>query len=170
MLNYSSLREFQRREMESSGLVEVPEGFYTEVADLLKQRKKEAMKSQSLLIIKEYENIKRIVQSLQAKREEKIVLMALRGEGSSAGLAFEEREMLKGLSQIIKKSRSVVKSVWDSESSGQELSRRVRILKDISAYKGLDDNTYGPFKQSEEVSLPETEAEWLLKSKMAEIL
>ncbi len=170
MLNYSNLRDLQRKELESSAIAEVPEDFYVQIAELLSQRKQDAMSSQSLLVIKEYENIKKIVMSIQIKREEKIVHLALRGEQSASGLAVQEREMLKELSAIIKKSRDVVKNVWDSAGASSATTRRVRILKDISAYKGLDDQTYGPFREGDELSLPGAEAEWLLKSRMAEIV
>ena len=170
MLNYSELREIQRHEMESSAIVDLPEDFYENIAQLLAQRKKEAFVSKSLLAIKEFENIRKIILSIQAKREEKIVLMALRGENTNFTLPNQEREMLKELSSIVKKSRDLVKGVWDNDESPPAASRRLKILRDIAQYKGLDNVVYGPFKQGDEQSLPNSEVDWLLKSKMAEIL
>jgi DNA replication initiation complex subunit (GINS family) len=170
MLNYSELREIQRKEMESSAIVLLPEDFYRTVSELLAKRSGEAIASKSLLAIKEFENIKKIVLSIQAKREEKIVLMSVRGEREGAGLTAEERELLKELSSIIKKSRENVKSVWDSEDVAPAGSRRIKILKDVSQYRGLDNSLYGPYRQGEEQSLPRAEAEWLLKAGMAEII
>jgi len=169
MFDYSGLRDIQRKEMESSAIVSLPEDFYQMISQLLSKKKEEAMASKSLVAIKEYENIKKVVASIAAKREEKIVLMAVRGEGEGAGLTNEERELLKGLSSIIKKSREGVKSVWETEPA-QDNSRRVKILKDVEKYRGLDNAIYGPFKEGEEKSLPRSEAEWLLKAGMAEIL
>ncbi len=170
MLNYSELREIQKKEMESSAVVSLPEDFYSTVSELISKRGGEALVSKSLLAIKEVENIRKIVRSIQAKREEKIVLMAVRGEREGAGLTAEERELLKELSSIIKKSRESVKSVWESEDSSEHNSRRIKILKDVSQYRGLDNSLYGPFKEGEEQSLPKAEAEWLLKAGMAEII
>jgi DNA replication initiation complex subunit (GINS family) len=170
MLNYSELREIQRKEMESSAIVLLPEDFYRTVSELLAKRSGEALASKSLLAIKEFENIKKIVLSIQTKREEKIVLMAVRGEREGAGLTAEERELLKELSSIIKKSRENVKSVWDSEEAAPAGSRRIKILKDVSQYRGLDNSLYGPYRIGEEQSLPRAEAEWLLKAGMAEII
>ena len=170
MLNYSDLRDIQKKEMESSAIVSLPPDFYQEVSQLLSTKSEEAHSSKSLLAIKEYENIKKIIISIQAKREEKIVLMAVRGEGEGAGLTAEEKEMLKGLSSIIKKSRDTVKNVWDSKDSLPDSSRRIKIIKDVAQYRGLDNSIYGPFKQGEEQMLPQPEVEWLLRAGLAQLL
>ncbi len=171
MTNYSDLRDIQRREMESSAIVGLPEDFYKTVSALLTKKSGEAMSSKSLLVMKEYENIKKIVVSIQAKREEKIVLMAVRGEREGSGLTAEEREMLKELSAIIKRARENVKSAWSSEDAAEpDDSRRIKIVKDVSQYRGLDNSVYGPFKEGSEQKLPRAEAEWLLKAGMAEVV
>jgi DNA replication initiation complex subunit (GINS family) len=169
MLNYSELRDIQKREMESSAIVGLPEDFYRTISELLAKKSAEAMSSKSLLVMKEYENIKKIVASVAAKREEKIVLMAVRGEREGSGLTSEEREMLKELSSIIKKARENVQSVWSTEETDDD-SRRIKIVKDVSQYRGLDNSVYGPFKEGSEQLVPRAEAEWLLKAGMAEIL
>ena len=168
MLTYSDLRDTQRKEMESSAIVKLPEDFYKAVSELLTNKSDEAVKSKSLLVIKEHKNIKKIIKSVQAKREEKIVLMAVRGEREGAGLTTEEKELLKELSTIIKKARENVRSVWESEETIPESSNKIKMLKDVSQYRGLDNALYGPFKEGEEQSLPKAEAEWLLKAGMAE--
>jgi DNA replication initiation complex subunit (GINS family) len=170
MLNYAELRNIQKKEMESSAIVVLPEDFYQSVSQLLSSKSEEAHSSKSLLSIKEYENIKKIIIAIQMKREEKIVLMAVRGDKEGSGLTAEEKEMLKELSSIIKKSRETVKNVWGKEDSVPESSRRIRIVKDVAQYRGLDNSVYGPFRQGEETSLPRPEVEWLLKAGMAEIL
>jgi DNA replication initiation complex subunit (GINS family) len=172
MLDYSVLRDIQKKEMESSAIVHLPEDFYQTVSELLAKKKEEAFSSQSLLAIKEYENIKKIIRSIAAKREEKIALMTVRGENGAEGLTTEEREMFKGLSSIIMDSREKVKNVWSKEesSSSNSLERRIKILKDVAQYRGIDNSLYGPFKEGEEQTLPSQEAEWLLKAGMAEAL
>jgi len=171
MLNYSDLRDIQRKEMESSAVVALSDDFYQSMSMLLAEKKSSAQSSKSLLAIKEYENIKKILLSVQAKREEKIVLMAVRGESAGPGLTSEEKEMLKELSSIVNKSRNAIKGVWESEDAapGHD-ARRIRLLQDVAQYKGLDNSVYGPFRKGEEQMLPNVEAEWLLKSRMAELL
>jgi len=163
-LDYSYLRDIQRRESESAALVPVDNDFYDTVSEFLSAKQKEAIESNSLLVIKECENLKRIVMSISSKREEKIVLMALRNENNIDGLTKEEKEMLKNLVGIITNWRSRLNSFWS------QTKKRVRLLKDVEQYTGMDTNTYGPFKEGEVQSLPKSEVDWLLKSRLAELL
>ena len=170
MLNYSELRDIQKREMDSSGIVKLSDDFYQSVAQLLSSKKQEAMGSKSLMAIKEYENIKKILISIQSKREEKIVLMAVRGETNEAGLTSEEKGMLREIKSSVDRSHESIKGVWENDDLAPANSKRIRILQDVAQYKGLDNIVYGPYRKGEEHVIPVTEAEWLLKSRMAEPL
>jgi DNA replication initiation complex subunit (GINS family) len=170
MVNYSELRDIQKRETESSAMVGLPGDFYESVSQLLSTKKRDALASQSMLAIKEYENIKKILLTIQAKREEKIVLMAVRGESGAASLTSQEQEMLKDLGAIVAKSRDAITKVWGNEEAQPASSRRLKLLQDVTQYKGLDNVVYGPFHKGDECHLPPPEAEWLLKSHMAELL
>lgn len=167
-MDYSALRDIQRSEMQSSAIVKLPEDFYRLVSQLLENKQDEALSAKSLIAIREHENIKKIVRSIAAKREEKIVLMAVRGETNGEGLTEEEKELLKGLTSIIMKSRETVKSVWESDAPTPTESQKVKMLKDVEKYRGLDNTIYGPFKEGDEKLLPKPEADWLRKSGMAE--
>jgi DNA replication initiation complex subunit (GINS family) len=169
MFSYSDLRDIQKREMESSALVALSDDFYSLISHLLAKKGGEAFVSKSLLAIKEYENIKKIVIAIQAKREEKIVLMAVRNEREGAGLTSEERQMLHDLTQTVSKYREIVKSVWVSETVPQD-TKRIKIMKEVSQYRGLDNALYGPFRSGDETLVPNAEADWLLKAGMAELL
>ncbi|MBI5046438.1 DNA replication complex GINS family protein [Candidatus Micrarchaeota archaeon] len=168
-MNYSDLRDIQKREMESSAIVPLAEDFYKTISKLLSAKKEDVFTSKSLLSIKEYENIKKIVLSIQAKREEKIVLMSVRGDQTGNGLTAEEKELLKDLSIILNKARDTVRSVWTLEESASDAAK-IKLLQDVSQYKGLDNVVYGPFKAGNEETLPRSEADWLLKSKLAELI
>ena len=170
MLNYSELRDIQKKEMESSGIVKLSEDFYKSVAQLLSNKKQDAIASKSIMAIKEYENIKKILVSIQSKREEKIVLMAVRGESNDSGLTGEEKSMLRDIKAIVDKSHESIKGVWENDDMAPDNSKRVRLVADVAQYKGLDNVVYGPFKKGDEQVLPLTEADWLLKSRMAEVL
>jgi DNA replication initiation complex subunit (GINS family) len=160
-LSYSSLREIQKKEMESAAAVKLEEKFYEQVAELLANKKGEAMRSQSIMAIKEYENIRKTVISIQAKREEKIILMALRGETEANTLTPGERGFLHRFAETVLDMRTAVKAPVG-------VVRKVKILKEVEQYIGLDKSVYGPFKSGEEKLLPRDEAEWLLKANMAE--
>ncbi len=172
MLNYSQLREMQRSEMSSSELCQVDEEFYSQLKDFLGEKKGEALDSQNLLVIKEYENLRKISKAIVNKRNEKLVLLALRGKKESTGMTREETNFLTHLSRAIDENESELAFIFEESngSSKKDQFKRVRLLKNISPYKGLDEKVYGPFKTGEEVNLPPDEAKWLLKEKMAELL
>ena len=74
MINYSVLRDIQKRELESSALAKLDNDFYQKVGEFLTVKKKEATESGSLLAIREYENLRKIILMIQAKREESLFL------------------------------------------------------------------------------------------------
>ena len=168
MLTYSDLREIQKKELSSAAIAPLSKDFYEQLKDFLQKKRKEAMDSGSLLSMREYENIKRIAASIQSKREEKILLMATRGESSVAGLSDSETELLSRVAELINKQHAHFKDVVGEDEGAQ--FRRVMILKDIEQYVGLDKNLCGPFKMGEEHLLQKDEAEWLTKSRMAELV
>ena len=172
MLNYAKLREMQRSEISTSELCVVEEDFYSQMRGFLEEKKGEAMDSQNLLVIKEYENLRKIAKAIVNKRNEKLVLLALRGKNETTGMTSEEADFLGHLSRAIEANEAQLAFIFEEKngSGKKDNIKRVRLLKDISPYKGLDEKVYGPFKAGEEADLPTEEAQWLLKEKMAELL
>jgi DNA replication initiation complex subunit (GINS family) len=172
MLNYSRLREMQRSEMASSELCTVEEGFYMELKDFLEKKHTEAIGSSNLLVIKEYENLRKISKAIVGKRTEKVVLLALRGRKEAVGLTREETHFLSKISGIIEENDAEMAVLFEegSENGKKDNIKRVKFIKDIDPYKGLDEKVYGPFRTGEIAQLPLDEAQWLLKEKIAELL
>jgi DNA replication initiation complex subunit (GINS family) len=172
MLNYSKLREMQRSEVASSELCTVEEDFYSKLREFLVEKKGEAVGSQNLLAIKEYENLRKIARAIVNKRNEKLVLLALRGKKETAGMTGEEAEFMGRLSRAIEENDAKLSFIFEEGNGAAKKDniKRVRLLKTISPYKGLDEKVYGPFEEGEVAELPEDEAQWLLKEKMAEPL
>ena len=169
MITYTSLRDIQKKEMESAAIISLEKNFYEEASQFLAKKKEEALASTSIMTIKEYENVKKIILAVRAKREEKIVLMALRSEVQTTGLTKEEEDMVRDLRALVSNHRKHLNDVFSQESSiANSNLRKVKILKDVERYKGLNNVIYGPFKIGEEQFLPFEEAEWLLKSRLAE--
>ena len=54
-----------------------------------------------------------------------------------------------------------------AQEQGSRL-KKVRFTKDVPAYMGTNSQTFGPFKNGDEGTLPPEEAEWLLRGKLAE--
>lgn len=174
MLTFSQLRELQKRELETPELTPLPQNFYEELIAFLKHKSDESLKSQNLLAIKEFESIKKIAKNIIMKRREKIFLYLVHHNErlNLKHLTEEEKEfvdkVLNAESETIEKIERIFKI--SEESSEKKEFKKIRILSDIEAYKGLDNNIYGPFKVGDEVNLPLSEAEWLLKNKLAELI
>ncbi len=65
-------------------------------------------------------------------------------------------------------SAGLIKNETASVQPPVASQKKVRILKDIPAYRGADNSTYGPFTTGQETELPPTEAEWMVKGQMAQ--
>ena len=182
--SYSDLRLILKKERESSALTPLDDNFYDDVKKLLNDKREEAFRGDSLVAMKEYENIKRIILAIKAKREEKIALMAVRGDFEEDKLTREEKELLRKLAIVFEEySKGFMnKSDNKEETKGTDSDSRektadeeerkmlVRILSPVERYKGADGKVYGPFEKNEEVFLPPVEAEFLISSKLAELV
>jgi DNA replication initiation complex subunit (GINS family) len=69
MLNYAVLRDIQKKESDSAAIVRLEPSFYSDAAQLISQKKADALESGSIMSIKEYENLRKIVASIQSRRE-----------------------------------------------------------------------------------------------------
>jgi len=169
-IDYGMLRDIQRQELSSPRLSKLDENFYSEIKEFLSSKKDEAFSSNSILKIREYENLQKIVVSIKEKREEKILLMALRGDKVNGSLTPEEKDLFNELTDVLKKFRGNTDGSSEETEETRKEQLKVKLIKDIEAYKGLDGNVYGPFKKEELVSLPKTEVDWLVKAKIAEMV
>jgi len=163
MLTYSELREIEKKELEGGSLIEVSKDFYLQVSNLLNE-KREAAKNGSVMAIREYSNIKKVVSIIQSKREEKLLLMVLRTEKSAIGSTTEEQDVFLKIQQIIKTYRESLFLERDKKLTIQ----KILIRENVESYKGGDGRIYGPFKRGDIISIPNIEQEWLLKENMAE--
>ena len=158
--------------MDNAELASVDEDFYSKLRELLKEKNGEALGGKDLLAIKEYENMKKIAKVLVEKRMEKLVLAALRGKDELGGLAREEREFLVKLSKVMRENAGKMHGLLKEKAmeAADGNIKKVKFLKNISPYRGLDDRVYGPFESGAEAELPFEEAQWLLKERMAELV
>jgi len=169
-IDYGLLRDIQRQEISSPKLTRLDEEFYSQIKEFLSAKKDDAFSSNSILKIREYENLQKIIVSIKEKREEKIFLMALRGDKVNGSLTPEEKQLFNELVEVLRKFREDTDGSIEEVEKTREEQLKVKVIKDIEAYKGLDGNVYGPFKKEELVSLPKAEVDWLVKAKIAEMV
>ncbi len=168
MLTYSSLRDIQKKESESLEPVRVEKDFYSQLKQFIESRKAAALKSPSFSEMRELENIRKVAKSIIAKRREKLLMLSAISAQDLEGLADEEQLFLKEVRRITGDSFGPLDTIFEDPKEEAVHRTKVKIVKTIEAYKGFDNNIYGPYREGEEILLPEEEAEWLLKSKMAE--
>jgi len=172
MVSFQDLRNLQKKERESAFLVPLPEDFYDQVSLYLKELKEKGIKNHNLLLLQEYENAKRVVRSIMERREEKIVLFAIRGVEIN-GITEDEKRFLEAIKKALAERAKVREELIADENNGGERqlkTKKVRFTVSVPAYRGADGKIYGPYEKGEVLDLPVSEAEILLKNKMVEYL
>ncbi|MEW6328503.1 MAG: hypothetical protein AB1468_00130 [Candidatus Micrarchaeota archaeon] len=187
-ITYEYLRRAQARERGSPVLSELPDEFYASVQAAVERWDRRTRERFSLSEAKEYENILKIIRDIYARREQKIVLAALRsarGEERPSGLAPAEQEFFESVARVVgennrrfeslilRRASELREDAQAFESAGKERQgakdrKRIRLLSDLPTFIGFDMSTYGPFKSGEMHSLPKRDAELLISKKFAE--
>lgn len=187
-LTFSELRKIQKQESRQDDLVELGDKFMLRVADYF-ATKKDLSESG-----REYRNAKRIFEKIVSLREEKIVknakIAAKSGtKNSDLNLLPMENELFRELKDSFKEHRvraeqrtqpgarerfedeieeNVEEEPEEEENEADEDYEMVKIKSEVPEFMGTDLETYGPFKEGEEVKVPEDNAEILINRGNAE--
>lgn len=165
MITYSFLRDIERQELTQASLVLLPEDFYKKAKEYATELEAR-INGGGVMVLREYDNVKRIIKRITEKREEKVVLLAVRGV-ESENLTKEEKEFFYSIKEKIEQYRKNFR-IDEEGSIKKEMVKKVRMIKEVEAYTAPNGSIYGPFKKEEEVVLPSEEANALLKEKKAE--
>ena len=164
MITYEALRDFVTKEKESPKLVELPDGFFSEVKSYLESKEKASKGNDDVW---ELDNSKRMLQDLLDSRESKLVRLALvfvRAGVTPGKVMPEEKEFFESLVDGIRRFQEGRKQ--SIEGTKEELST-LAIVKDVPKFVGINMKEYGPFKEGDVVSIPKDNAAVLLKNGMA---
>ncbi len=190
-ITYEYLRRVQAKERSSPAISELPDEFYASVQAAVEKWDRRTRERFSLSEAKEYENILKILRDIYARREQKIVLAALRsvrGEERPPSLVPAEIEFFESVALAVNQNNSRFESLISrrasevredvrafesaekdkKESKEAKDRKRIKLLADLPTFVGFDMSTYGPFKSGEMHSLPKREAELLISKKFAE--
>jgi len=184
-MDLSELQETDKKEKEGSGLSSVPHDFYTRLRMLIGS-KRDSMNKDNILSIREYENILMLSKRVLSRRISKISYFASRNLDLE-NMTDEERQLYasisssaKALTDLVDRGLEDYKAEAPKEAkketkeqpkaeAGIIKEKKIRIVKFVDAYKGLDGSEYGPFSIGTVASdLPETEMDWLVEEKYAE--
>lgn len=85
------------------------------------------------------------------------------------GKAEDDERLLKNAAQEGQRiaKNEATEAAFASDSLTADF-KKLRILKDVQAFRGLDGKTWGPYKTGDEVSLPPEEAQVIERGRLAE--
>ena len=175
-ITFDDLRKIQRQERESSMPSQIPPDFYPSIEKALHEMQAKLKQDFSLEQGREYENTLKILRDIYERREEKILLMALRASRTGATppkMAENEKELFSSVLSLLNDQKKVLEYLLSTRApNGPQVQgdRKLKILADVPRFIGVDAREYGPFKEGENVTLPGSEADAMLKQKIAEVI
>lgn len=175
---YNELYEAWRKEKESRELQSLPRDFYSKVAVYVKSLKEESRMLdrktlKARLMLREFENVKKLVKELAKLRYEKTLKETVAGKVVPGDVLTEEEERLhKAVLPLAESYMSVLKDVLRGRSTTVEREEKpermlLRFLQEIPAIIGSDMRTYGPFKAEDIATLPIENARVLMEKGIA---
>lgn len=187
-ISYDALRKIQMQERNFGALSTLDEDFYERYNLWIAEQKRLLHSQFSIETLKAYENAKKIIEEISAKREQKIVLKALKDLRSnsidSSGLSKEEKSFyLKMLSDARDFEQSVIlfaekkqelrktdlkDELRPVEKSVSEKLATIKILVSMSKFVAPDGATYGPFEPSQIVNIDKEIADILVRKGAAQ--
>jgi DNA replication initiation complex subunit (GINS family) len=176
---YNDLYDVWKLELENVELQKLPLGFYTRVAEYLKQLKEESRMlekraTKATLLNREMENTRRMIIQLIRRRYLKIVRNLSEGKDFSRELlAPEEKMFCSGVLPFEEVVESFTKEILFGRVPmlRTELPRRrcaLRFVGEVPTVIGADMKTYGPFRVEDVAALPLENTKILIRQGLAE--
>jgi len=175
---YDGLYEAWKREKENREIQTLPKDFYSKLADYVKSLREESRMLdrktlKARLMLREFENVKKLVKELTRLRYEKTLRETVAGRVVPGDVLTEEEERLhKAVLPSAESYKAFLKDVlrgrWSPVERGDKPKRMLlRFLREIPAIIGSDMRTYGPFKAEDIATLPIENARILLEKGIA---
>lgn len=168
---YNELYKAWKSEKSSETPQPLPSDFYSRAAGYLKgleqdRASRNGQTIQERLLSKEKEIATRLLSELRETRLRKIISAAQNNQSITVGdLTDEEKKLLQNLKSSIAPFSEERLETEETDSAHEirpELEI-VRFLKDIPEIVGVDLKIYGPYKKEDVGSLPEQNAQALIK-------
>lgn len=172
-ITFEYIRKVQREEQYETKLSKIPEDFYEKVRNYIEQKKKLIQKKRDKEGEMEIENIQKLLEEVYNRRETKILNQALISARTGIppqNLIKNEEKLFNQILDILKFSREKTlktspKKIKEKEESGL---KRVRFIKEIPEFVGVDLQKYGPYNEGEEAEIPKENAELMVNTGNAE--
>jgi len=124
------------------------------------------------LLVRESENVRKMVKDLVLLRHEKIMNLASSGEATPIeGFTEEEEKLVREVAPSFESFQTLFKEIVSGRLSSSTLDkprkRVLRFLKDTPSLIGSDLKIYGPFQPQDVASVPAENAKILVKQGVA---
>ncbi|MEE9323289.1 MAG: hypothetical protein V3U72_01965 [Candidatus Aenigmarchaeota archaeon] len=165
MLTDETIRRIFEEEKNSPGLTKLPEDFFGQVKDYLEKKSKIIRIEADQWSL---DSIKRRLRTIFERRERKILSFAHGFIDSGVlpeNLTPEENKFFEKVVECIKSFENERKEGFEKE---QEKLVLLTALEDTQKFVGINMKNYGPFKKGDITTLPEPNADLLIKKGMAE--
>ena len=188
-LTYKRLRDLLREEKSLPSLAKIPQDYYASIGAFLSDAFSQMESNNSIMQMREFENATSVIKEISLIRQQKILFRALRNGGEHTKtddmtreeceaydrfchIIEEENGRLNGILSRFSHKKSQITAPVQHEEKKATSSRlkKVRFVKDIEAYIGLNKEKFGPYKPGEEGALPSDEADLLLRERLAELI
>ena len=186
-LTYKRLRDLVREEKAQPSLVRLPPDFFPSVEAFLSSKYSQMEQERQVLQMREFENAIAVIKEISSIRQQKILFRAIRSAGEHGdtqdmtreehalydrfcAVLEDDKKRLDGLVFGYQKAKAALQKQGMGAQEQENKVKKVRFLKEVPAYRGANNETFGPFKAGDEGALPHGEAEWLLRGKLAEAL
>ncbi len=186
-LSFEALRKIQLQERNFGALSALQDDFYESYSLWILEQQRALKAEFSIERMKAYENAKKILEETRQKREQKVLLKALKdfrnGTVSSDGLAREEKKLYLGAIAGLKEFEETAASPVNAEkpaaqaiaiesqtaataTAAEEIPAdvlKVKLLFDIPQFVGVDGTAYGPYESNQIEAIKREVAEILVR-------
>lgn len=172
--SYRRLCDALRDEKVSNALTRLPPEYEQSVREMLAALS--AGSHSSSEAARELENARRQAIALLRVRRHKIVMRAalsVSGHEQLEGLSAGEHELYDRIHATMRaQDEQILQALMPANGGGAakrdvQTLKKIQILKDITAFRGADATTYGPYVAGQEAALPEGEVEWMIQKQQA---
>lgn len=165
MLTDDTIRRIFEEEKNSPGLTKLPDDFFEQVRDYLEKKSRMIRDESDRWAL---DSIKRRLRTIFERRERKILNFAHGFINSGVlpeNLTPEERRFLERVAECVREFQREREEGFDK---GCEKFALLTMVKDVPRFVGVNLRNYGPFKPGDISTIPEPNAELLVKKGLAE--
>lgn len=165
MLTDETIRKISEEERNSAGLSRLPDGFFEEIRNYMENKAKMSRDESEHWAL---ESVKRRLKTIFERRERKILNAAHGFIDSGVVPESMTEEEKKFFEKIVECLNSFQKEREGKLEKQDENLVLVTMLESVHKFVGMNMKNYGPFNKGDIATLPEPNAELLIKKGLAE--